>query len=646
MHDFRVDRLIWHSFAVANLLPYSGVSLSQDLEGEHSVLTELPAVEVVARHPDYDPAIRSASVTVLDREVLEISDERDLNGVLRGLPGVTLRKTGSGTTLSTLFVRGMTSGQGLVIVDGIPMYSAVTTGFNLSTIPVDALDRIEVVRGPLVTRYGSHALGGALLLFTRDSLQTQAGLHVEGGSFGTLSETLTASAVGTLGRATLAASRDDVFDGNSQADAELGNSERDRYQSTQGLLKTVLFPDTRFGMDSTLFYTQSRAEFDGLGPFGLVDDDIGLFREKTWMAQSTARFDVTADYTSRLQLGFTQTHPKGLFVTPSEAPPPFSFTNELLLARWTNHHDLFSDAETSPEEQNTNRYVGLVWGVDVRNEDGEHFFDGSTPIDDRGTIAGFAEVQAEFGTFSAVLGTRTDHYDDFGTHSTFYLGSSVEATSDLSVRASIGNAYRVPSFQELFFAPFINNSALQPERAIGGDFGLEWEPISNLQVSLGGFYQRINNLILLTLGGDPLFKVENVDDSEISGVELDIVGGWNQNLTTGLAYTYTDARDLTLDSVLPGRPQHQVRIFGNWTLPTIPVSFFAEAYYRSQHFTDSANIIEVNDALVVNAQVSYELSPRFQLYVRAENLTDNRTPEVPSFGVPGVGVFGGFRISF
>jgi hypothetical protein len=107
----------------------------------------LPTITVEARSPAFDPAFEINGVTVLDRATLARSEERALNGVLRGLPGITRQSPGQRGTLSSLFVRGASASLGQVSFDGAPLYSSVNGVFNLSTVPVDALERVEIIRG-------------------------------------------------------------------------------------------------------------------------------------------------------------------------------------------------------------------------------------------------------------------------------------------------------------------------------------------------------------------------------------------------------------------------------------------------------------------------------------------------------------------
>jgi outer membrane cobalamin receptor len=236
------------------------------LEEIHPTVT-LPTITVEARSPALDPAdpaFQINSVTVLDRDTLASSEERELNGVLRGLPGVILQTLGSRGTLSSLFVRGASAGLGQLTFDGVPLYSSVNGFFNLSTVPVDAMERVEIVRGASGPRYGSRALGGVIRLQSRDARDDGGFLHLEGGSYNTLSETVGGTLRGAKARGTVTASRDDIFEDISAADARNGNPERDGFRTTQGVARLTLCPCCPAG--ARLSGSGARAQPGSAGP--------------------------------------------------------------------------------------------------------------------------------------------------------------------------------------------------------------------------------------------------------------------------------------------------------------------------------------------------------------------------------------------
>jgi len=258
-----------------------------------SAESSLPTVTVEEPDESGTPPLSTSGVTSVDHGGVIASEERSLSDVLRGLAGLGLHRSGRGGP-HILSLRGASAGQGLLMFDGIPLYSPVPGSFNLDALPVEAVERVELVRGSAAQLYGSHALGGTIRLFSREAKEDHAFLHIEGGSFGTLQETVGAGLVGTGGRIALTASRDDLFDGIPFADPANGNPERDPFHASQGILRFATEPSAVLAVDGSLRYARSRADMDrpGLlpdGEVGFVDDPNAFFRNDSWLAQSTAR---------------------------------------------------------------------------------------------------------------------------------------------------------------------------------------------------------------------------------------------------------------------------------------------------------------------------------------------------------------------
>ncbi|MDQ3580688.1 MAG: TonB-dependent receptor [Pseudomonadota bacterium] len=591
----------------------------------------------------------ASSVTVVERATLESSQQRNLNRVLRGLPGVNLHRAGSGTTLSSVSVRGVQSGQGQFTLDGIPLYSGVSGAFNLSAWPADALERIEVVRGVTAPRYGGRGAGGVIRLFTRDERESGGFVHLEGGSYGALSSSIGAGAAGDAGRLTVTANDDEVFDGISHADQENGNPERDGYHGRLGAARFALAPAHRFTLDGSLLYKRSRAEIDGPGTLpdgrpGLRDDLTAFGIEETWVAQTQPSVALNRRWNSSLQLGFTRNR-----VATRVRDTPFGFDNRLLLARWTNDHLLYEGAPgPTGDRATTGSAVSFRWGGEVQQEEGGNQFDRpGLPLHGARTIyTGLTESQAWLGRMSGFAGVRVDHYDDLGMHPTAYGGLAYAATNALTVRASGGNTYRAPAFHELFFIPFSGQPGLEPERSVGADLGIDWSPRPASHLSLTGYYSRLDDLIQLTFAPElpGLFVSENIAEARIWGFEVEGEYRWGSSIDSGFEYTYANSTDLVHDRELRKRPRHQGRIYTDWQTMHAPLSVFIEAVYRGRHFDDDANQLLLEDAVYLNAQASYRVNQNVLFYVRGENLNDDRTPETFSFGVPGAAVFGGVRV--
>ena len=147
------------------------------------------------------------------------------------------------------------------------------------------------------------------------------------------------------------------------------------------------------------------------------------------------------------------------------------------------------------------RYIAhFRWGGEVQQEEGTNQFNlpGLALQGARTIYTGLTELQAGLGRLSGFAGVRVNHYDDLGTHPTAYGGLAYAATSALTVRASGGNTYRAPAFQELFFIPFSGQPGLEPECSVGADLGIDWSPKPGGRLSLTGYFSRLDGLIQLT----------------------------------------------------------------------------------------------------------------------------------------------------
>lgn len=571
------------------------------------------------------------NLLLLDQKALSVAHERNLNDVLTGFPGLSMTRAGGYGQSAAVFMRGA-GGQGLVSLDGIPLLLTLPGFQNLDTLPTEAIQRAEIERGPNAASYPFQALGGAIRLYTQDRQNSGAGLSLEGGSFGILRETLQGGLSGKLGRITATLSRGDAFDGVHLAHAA-ENPGRDPFRFTQGIMRFSSDPDTRLHWEGSMLYRQSHTNTDnfGLDRQGRVafqDDSRSFGEEETWLAQNALHFALASNWNSRLQLGYTQS------ATFAQAGP---FQNgvfsRLFLADWRNRHALLDDEKRQIRWQ-------WVWGGHGRHEQGESPFIGFT--DERTMTAGFIETAAQYGDLSGEAGVRVEHFDRFGDHPLFKSAIAWRIVPDLTLRASGGTGYRIPSYTELLFL-FFGNPNLQPERSASGDLGLEWRPVEGLRIAVNGYYNRYDDLITPVYDPQQLAITVNVADAVSTGTELSADYAWTDSLDSGLSYTYSDSRDLATDKLLPLRSPHSARLWGKLTLAQ-PVTLWAESVFRSAAWNDFANTLPIDASVQVNASVRYAVSKNIELYLRGENLTNSRTPQFYSTDMPGIGVYGGLQL--
>ncbi|NJD05645.1 MAG: TonB-dependent receptor, partial [Methylococcaceae bacterium] len=589
--------------------------------------TALPTVLVTSeRQPR-----TSQNVTRLDEEDLTRSGERELNGVLEGQPSVNTPHGMKGG-FTSLTLRGAGGGMGLVNIDGIPLHTTIPGAFSLDLFPAETFGAADIVRGSGAMLSFGRTLGGTINLHSRDAVDDGARLHVEGGSFGSLRETGSASLGMGSHRLNLVAGRDDAFDGTHWADPRRGNPERDRFHAHQLGAHLVSEPIDAVRWDSSLYYIDSDTDVDSTGiypngRFGLADDPNGWLRQEIWLAQSTARVESKPGWRSELQLGYTQ-HRASAFLGGVHG----GFTSQLTLARWKNSHGIGGDGAGGSRFQ-------VNWG-------GEGLYESGASLDGlfrgrRGTGSGFLDVRAAWERWSGVLAVRADHYDDYGSHAVFHAGSNWQLNPKLEWYLSGGTGFRPPSFNEMLM-PFYGNPRLQPEKGASGETGVRWYPTERTTFNLGYFYNRFDDLIQVSLVPSGLYIADNVPHARIQGLEAQWNTRWSAALTTGIDYTWSHGENLDTRNPLARNPEHIARFWGEWKFDGLPVALWGQGVYRGPSF-DNEGADPIADAFYLDLQLSYRVDKTFNVYLRGENLTDNRNPQVLGRGTPGAAVYGGFR---
>ncbi len=265
--------------------------------------------------------------------------------------------------------------------------------------------------------------------------------------------------------------------------------------------------------------------------------------------------------------------------------------------------------------------------------------------DEKATISGFAEIAADFYNWHHELGVRIEHHDDFGDRMIFNGGTRWQIIPTLALHASSGNGFRPPSLGELL-APVIGNPALKPELGVQGDIGVEWSPVENLDLSLAGFYGRYDDLVFVEIAPLVFYNLDNIPNARTRGVEAaaryDISHEWH----TGLDLTFLDARDLDTGRDVPLLPDFSGQWWGQWDPDFIPITFRLTAYFRSRYWNDAANDLPSKEVIRFNTLLSYHVTPDFDMYVRAENITDDDSSDAFAQFTAGATVFAGIHIHY
>ncbi|MBI2219352.1 MAG: TonB-dependent receptor [Candidatus Rokubacteria bacterium] len=599
----------------------------------------LEPVVVTATKVETRQAELGASVTVITGEELRLYDYPTADEALRTVPGVQVERSGGFGKASILRIRGANPNQVQVLVDGMRVKSPTSGQFDLSEVTLDAVERIEIVRGPQSTLHGADAIGGVVNIITKKgSGPPQATLEVEGGSWNTFRER--ASASGGLGgfNAALSASRLDTRGQQRTFDND------DAEQTAFGGRVGYDFP-WKGSVSLTGRYSKLEVDvpIEGFPPFRRDPDS----QQQTEFALLTARYDqeVLPWWSVGLRAGHMWDN---LGFQDGPLPPgDFAFTSQIDTRR--REVELLNRFRTGPND--------LVVGLEHRQETGEIRDTFRESID---TQAAF--LQNQLALFERVFlgaGIRVEDNEVFGTEWTPRVSLAVHVKeTDTRLRGAWAQGFRAPTINDLFFpdltggfCPPFGNPGLKPEASESWEAGVEQNLWQN-RVRLGATWFRTTFRDLITVVSLPPFcsQAGNVGRAETSGVELvsDLEPlDW---LHVNVNYTFTEAEDVTNDRELPRIPRHQWNA-GVTITPLPTLSLFAQSFVVSRRFDPVANA-DTPGYHRIDVGGTYRLLARvgrldaLDLTARIQNVTDNTYAEVIGFPALGLTALVGLRASF
>jgi outer membrane cobalamin receptor len=566
----------------------------------------------------------------IDREALQASGMTDLNGTLRSQSGLMLNQ-GSSQMVTGMSMRGAGGGgQGLLTLDGVPLFANFAGFYSLNHYALDALDQVTVTRGSGGERYGSRSLGGAIHLQTRHIADKEAFFHSEGGSYDTLRNTAGGGLSTRAGDFSAVAGRNDVFNGISQAQ---DGAERDDFGITHASANW-LKEFNRGGLEASFYFIRTREDIDGPGlklprrTIGWIDDKQGQFTDETWVTQLRGQYDLAKYWNSSLQFGFTQDRQQ----MQSTAIKPFTLTSQLFMLDWKNTHRL-------PLSKDNQNQALLVWGINTQHQQGLNLPAKQTVISPN------VRGELSLGAWQWSAEGRFDQGDTYGNHEVFTLGVNRSLPQNMSVWANGGTGYRQPGVSELTH-PVFGNNALQGEHNAGGELGWRWQPLPESEVKISGYYQHYRQMITMQLDSTTgISRAGNIPEADVWGIEMQSQHRWSNIWQSGLSYSYMNTENTLTHLHIPARPEHQ-SVFWNEVQLLQPLTLRVEFTVHSGYWFDVANTVRAQSAPRVNALLNYHLTAKTDVYLRGENITDERTPELRDFNFNGAAVYVGLRTGF
>jgi vitamin B12 transporter len=578
--------------------------------------TSLAPVVVTATRTKEPLADAIPQTTLFDAQDIADSNAPDALGLLALAPGVQITRNGGLGASSGVYIRGASSAQSLVMIDGVRVESASLGAAQLSQLMRDQIGRVEVVNGNVSALYGSGAIGGVVQIFTKEGEAHPPRFYFETeyGSYHTQRQA--AGVDGALdkeGRTTfsfnVSREKTDGFSSLDPAKAPNANPNANGYlnESVAATLRHK-FTDK---WDAGVRFLQS----NGINSF---DDAYGV--------------------------------PTDLNESHNRVRSMSAFANGKITDFWTTHFTVAQGQDRANPRQN-GVYTSLfdsenrqyLWQNDFKLTDDHKFVAGYEHLDqtldsdqfdapNRHVNSVFAGYTGRFGASDVQANIRHDQYSDFGGANSYYLGYAYNFDAHWRASASYAASFRAPSFDDLYY-PFSGNPSIQPERSHSVEAALQYasNALGVLRVTL--FQTRYSNLIDYVNDGSGNFIAQNVGRAKVQGVE----GSWQGHIgktDVRAGVTLQNPVDETNDQDLVRRARRFASFSAHRSIG--PVRVGGEWIVSGERSDYGSNLAGYG---VMNLSARYDITRAWYVDARIDNVFDRNYELAYQYNTPRRGAY-------
>jgi vitamin B12 transporter len=571
-----------------------------------------------------------ADVTVLDRVELDLIGQGSLLDVLANVPGVQISRNGGYRSSSSVFLRGASSSQTVILIDGVRIGSATSGTPALENIPLDRIERIEVLRGAASALYGPDAVGGVIQIITRELgtkpvLSANIGIGADGQQQAALA---VRGSVGDLGYS-LGWSREKA-EGISVINNPSSfsfNPDRDGFQATSVDAKLRYKISPQHQLSLSILHSDTDYQFDGTpfpNPLTLSKSDSDAHTNgilKNISAQWQAQWLPTWKSTLVLGMAEDQSVAKYFRIGDNAFGGSAKFNTSRNQVSWQNDVTLGKDI------------LSVI--IEQRREE----IDSSTDytVKARDLTGAMLSYSLRRGDWSALAVLRRDHNSQFGSFTNWSLSGGYQFTPHWRAVASSGTSFQAPSFNQLYF-PGFGNAALTPQRNQSNEIGLKYRQ-ANLNFAatvyrndVRGFINPVSNVqsSLAILRGMSLNGAWQIGDSQISA-----------------SYDYADPRTRPNNLRLLRIARHvtNLRVQHQFS----QVSVFSELKFSSDREDNNVSFSgreKLAAYRLWNVGANWQINPQWSMLVRINNLSNARYVLANTYAAPGRNAFASLSMKY
>ncbi len=621
-------------------------------------IIELDDIVVTATRTNEEILDVPEHITVVTAVEIEQSGANNIADVLGKQAGLSIIDYGANGALQTVSIRGAKYEQVLILLDGARLNNAREGGADLSMIPLEMIERIEVVRGGMSVLYGADAIGGVINIITKKEANedTIITVTVENGSYipqkhitgqeGSeeehdvnpltlidtqkyalqYSQNFNFLNINLTGSFTMAENGFVFKDGNDL------NRYRENADYLGGdAMLSLYFPFEKASLNITQFYLQKK-----FGTPGWVPENPSLesFQEDQKI-RSTINFKTDRFFTDILSFASTAYFE----YSKLNYEDPYS----------PGEHKLYSTGGDIVQQVNAFDFISFVYGGNINYNYSE-----STLSGNRERLSGgvFLEVPLYIKDRITIQpSVRFDYYSDFNEAISFKLGMTYRLSSSSSLKTSFAHSYRAPTINDLYWSePWMEgNPDLKPET--GYDIDLGYTKINDsIEFNVFGYIRILNDLIDWTLWDDGVYRPSNLDKVLFPGLETDIKFKFLDYFSINASYTFnysfylSEGYKLEDNKRMTNKPVHEAGIGFQFNNDTNIVGF--DGKFMGLRYTSADNSSYVPAFFVMNAYYKRNLGEYFILSIGIDNIFNEQYRIINEFPMPGTMITTGITVRF
>ncbi|WP_076923581.1 TonB-dependent receptor [Pseudoalteromonas sp. EB27] len=537
-----------------------------------------------------------ASVSVIERAEIEASNVRDLPTLLSTRVGFQVNPNGGFGQNTGVSLRGTGSGDTLILIDGVRTGSATLGQKALNNVPLNSIERIEIIKGSRAAVYGSDALAGVINIITRESDNLSLSATFGSDSYQNY------QVAGSVKSGDITTAFNAGFEKTDNFDVLQGVAPDEDGYENKNLGFKVNYSDAHYGDFKLLGqYSEGFADYDSR--FSPADSTIERDDFKNYQLSAGWSKNYT-NQTHSIDLALATDDSDNTYVDFSVGPTTSTFITKRTQVDYNGQY-LLSDE------------LNISGGVNWYNDDVSH----SSQLfveDSRDVLAVFVGAYYDADKVLANLTVRQDDDEQFGDETTYTAAAGYHLSEDATFRISQSTGFKAPTFNDLYF-PLYGNPDLQPEKSVNRELGLSVD-FDIAQVDVAIFRNDIEDKI----DYDANFALANIDEARYEGVEFSLSQqffGFDSNLN----FAYLSAEDEETGAELRNVAK---RTF-NWELAKQFGAFDArlDMQYRSDR---EGAVTRLGSYTLWNLAGNYQVNEHIEISLRVENLFDKEYNAVDS----------------